>query len=318
MNKSYFELRDKCPACQSGNFKFLYSSPFTEPPVVDYLKSFYNPVGGIDLNYLKGSLYTICECSSCKLIFQKEILNDEGLHLLYDVWMDPEKVKKKHKNLGLDLYANHVSEILMIISFLNKPPTDLKFLDFGLGWAEWASIAKGFGVDSWGTELSRERIEHARKKGINIIEYGEIPDKKFDFINTEQVFEHVTNPLDLMNHLSKGLTQNGVLKISVPSAINIDKRIKKMNWNAIKGSKYSLNPVAPLEHINFFRRSSIIYMAEAVGMQEIRIPLLMQYRFKSNWHGYRKIASNLINPILYNVLKNKNYLFFMLRNTYKK
>jgi len=49
--------------------------------------------GGLSLNISRGGgNYTLCECNSCSLIFQKEILNDQGMKLLYEKWIDPEKV----------------------------------------------------------------------------------------------------------------------------------------------------------------------------------------------------------------------------------
>ena len=41
---------------------------------------------------------------------------------------------------------------------------------------------------------------------------------EYDFINTEQVLEHVVDPYSVINLLASLLKDNGILKISVPNA----------------------------------------------------------------------------------------------------
>ena len=71
-----------------------------------------------------------------------------------------------------------------------------------------------------------------------------------------------------------------------------------------------MNAVAPLEHINFYRRQSIVKMAEIAGLKEVLIPIKTQYQYTSEWTGVRKIAKNFYGPISKNVFKKLNYLFF--------
>ena len=318
MDNTKFDNRDKCPACQSNNLKQLFCSPFNDSPIREYLETFYNNQGGVDFDFLEGSSFNVVECLSCELIFQNEVLNNEGMKLLYDEWIDPDKVKNSYNNTNFGLYSTHASEILMLITYINKPTFNLKFLDFGMGWAQWAMVAKGFGIDSWGAELSIERKEHAANQGIRVVEYDDIPYHKFDFINTEQVFEHVPDPLELLIHLSKSLNEHGILKISVPTMAKTGNRLKKLNRKCLKGNKkiiitpIYINSIAPLEHINYFSRYSITKMAEIAGLKEIFIPLRLQYRYKSNWSGMKPIAKNILSPLLYNIFRNRNYLFFTL------
>jgi len=232
---------------------------------------------------------------------------------LYEHWIDP--VKALHQNKAYDSlahYSCYAQEIMQIISFFNAAPSSLKLFDFGMGWGKWALMAKAFGCESYGTELSEKRIEHARANGIRVIPSNEISDYRFDFINTEQVFEHIPEPLKTLRILKTALKNGGILKISVPTVNDIDRRLKIMDWKAVKGSINSLNPVAPLEHINCFRRSSLLKMASEAQMEEVCLPLANQYAYTTDWRGLKKIAKNVLLPIYRNVLKKQNYIF--LRN----
>jgi 2-polyprenyl-3-methyl-5-hydroxy-6-metoxy-1,4-benzoquinol methylase len=310
MGNQCFEIRNQCPACASDRFKTIYQSPYDEPPIRDYLIEFYSLQGTVELEYLGEATYILCECEVCGLIFQRDIPNKILMERVYEHWIDPKKAFNGHqKSKGLEYYSQYAQEIMQIISYFKKVPSSLRFLDFGMGWAKWALMAKAFGCDSYGTELSDERIKYAKSNGIKIVMWDEIPQLRFDFINTEQVFEHIPEPLQTLNHFKKGLKRNGIVKISVPTANDIDRRLKIMDWKSPKGSKNSLNPVAPLEHINFFKRSSLLRMASEAEMEEVLIPINVQYKCTTGWNGVKRSAKNILLPLYRNVLKRQNYIF---------
>lgn len=67
----------------------------------------------------------------------------------------------------------------------------LKVLDFGMGWGGWCRMANAFGHESYGMKLSEKRIEYATKHGVRLVQWQDLPDHDFDFINCKQVFEHI-------------------------------------------------------------------------------------------------------------------------------
>ena len=313
MNNPWFISRNECPACRSSDYKVIYQNPYTENLIKDYLIDFYSPQGMVEFEYLEGALYVLCDCNVCGLIFQRDVPKEPLMLRLYEYWIDSGKVFNQGlQGDNLDYYSAYAQELMYIISHFGKVPSALNFFDFGMGWGKWALMAKAFGCNSYGTELSPERIEHAKSNGIKIVTWDEIPQHRFDFINTEQVFEHISEPLQTLSHLQKALKPEGILKISVPTANDIERRLKLMDWKAAKDSKNSLNPVAPLEHINYFRRSSLMKMASKLGMAEVFIPVSTQIRYTTDWGSVKKFAKNILLPICHNFLKNRNYIF--LRN----
>jgi 2-polyprenyl-3-methyl-5-hydroxy-6-metoxy-1,4-benzoquinol methylase len=311
MSNPHFVIRDKCPVCASDSLRTIYQSPFNEPPIRDYLEEFYSPTGGVEFEYLEKAIYFLFECNICGLIFQKEIPNDNLMERLYEYWIEPHKVfNQQQKKNGLGLYSYYAQEIIQIIAYFEEAPSSLCFLDFGMGWGKWALMAKAFGCDSYGSELSKERIEYAKSNGVKVVSWMEIPQHQFDFINTEQVFEHIPQPLQTLRHLKNALKPNGILKISVPIANDIERRLKTMDWKAPKGTRDSLNPVAPLEHINFFRRKSLLKMASIAGMEEVLISIKRRYQYTTRWRGMKRIAKNVLLPVYHNILKRRNCSFF--------
>ncbi|MBO9571274.1 MAG: class I SAM-dependent methyltransferase [Chitinophagaceae bacterium] len=268
---SYFVKREVCPACRSNSFKKRFSVKFDDPGIRTFLDNLYNPQGGVEYEYLEGAEYSLVECNNCKLVFQEYIGNDELMMLIYEKWIDPEMVKKNSVTAyTVDYYKKYSAEIINIIAYLNKLPSDLKFFDFGMGWGKWCLMAKAFGVEAFGAELSPERIAYARSNGIKVLEWKEFPDYQFDFINTEQVFEHIPEPLNTMKYLSKSLKPGGIIKISVPNGNGIERILKSVNWTAKRKALDSLMVVSPLEHINCYRTESVLKMGELCGLENVK------------------------------------------------
>lgn len=275
MNESYFILRKTCPACKSANIKELYSAKFNEPPLSIYMDDFYKHQGGVELQYLENDSFMLDECNECGLIYQRAIPNDFLMKKLYEEWIDPKKVLDlKVKERGVKYYSRLAREIEMIIRHFGVATSELVFFDFGSGWGDWCRMANAYGCSAYGTELSQTRIDYAKMSGVFMIELEETPEYQFDFINTEQVFEHIDNPLATLQYLIESLKPNGIIKISVPNGWDVKRRLSIMDWKAPKGSKDSLNLVAPLEHINCFSHDALVKMARIAGLVPVQIPAL--------------------------------------------
>ena len=309
MNNKWFERRNNCPACLSDKFIEIYENRFDEDPIRRYLENFYTPQGRVEFACLADASYILCECSNCRLIFQREIPNKYLLERLYEHWIDPKIAFDQHKRKDLEYYSSFAKEIMLVITLLDKIPSTLKVFDYGMGWGSWAQMAKAFGCDTYGAELSTDRIEHAKKNGIHIISWTEIPRNKFDFINTEQVFEHIPEPLATLRHLKSALKDGGLFKISVPNTKNIDKRLARMDWNAKAGSKFNLNAVAPLEHINCYKEYTLEKMAAEAGMRVVTIPKKLQNRYLANWKKPKRIVKNIAQITFGKSLKKSSYVF---------
>ena len=312
---SWFETRSRCPACTADTLQPLYSAPFSADPVRQYLTDFYAADGGeVEFEYLDGATYALCECARCGLIFQEHVPGDELMERLYEHWIDPRGTYERHlRDDDLSYYAGYASDIMQIVSLLGTAPASISVLDFGMGWGKWASMAKAFGCDAHGTELSDDRIAHARSSGIKIVSWDEIPGRRFDFINADQVFEHIPEPLETLRHLKTGLGEEGIIKISVPRPDDIDRKLKVMDWSAPKSSRDSLNDVAPLEHINCFRQSSLHEMAAEAGMEQLYVPVALQYKTMTDWSGLKKSAKQLLRPVYRSWLKKGNVVFLRHR-----
>lgn len=300
----HFTARVVCPCCTSSTVTELRRISYDSDLLQDYLYAFYSPQGFVEPAYLRDQEYILVECNQCGLIYQREIPNDFLMWKLYEEWIDPQKCFELHeKPRGIDYFSHLSREIVGIVRLLQQPPMALKFLDFSMGWGHWCRIAQSFGCTVHGTEFSEARQAYARSQGVEVIDYEEIAANRYDFINTEQVFEHLPEIRQTLAYLASSLKPQGLLKISVPNGWDIKRRLAYWDWRAAKGSQNSLNPVAPLEHINCFNHASLVTLAQQAGLRLVgnqqlvfgQQPLGMAGKVKAilrpAWHRLRGIES---------------------------
>lgn len=302
---TYFNKRSCCPVCNTKENALVYSIPYSDKKIQHYLNEFYNPQGFIELEYLSENNYTLLKCQSCDLIYQQEVPNDLLLDKLYESWIDPNLAYDRNQNLGTEYRLNRFNEIVRVVDFFNIPPTKLHFLDFGMGWGSYCLQLKSLDINAYGAELSQKRVENAKKNGITVLSWEEITHHKFDFINTDDVFEHLVDPIEVLKHLVNSLKKNGVIKITVPNAKVIEKAIKKMDWYAVRGTNDHLHGVSPLEHINCFYTKSLECLANQLNLKKVdiqskrKIPLKTDGLVTSLKELYRKNVLNIKSTSLY-------------------
>jgi SAM-dependent methyltransferase len=268
-----FVIREQCPGCQGENSQKLYAASLVCSPISDYLTAFYAPQGGIDLAAFEGGEYVLMECGGCGLVFQRNVLSDALMCRLYEEWIDPVRSLAIYEaETGVGHVLAQVRQIADLIHFIGRHPAQIKVLDYGMGWGHWCRIAGTFGLDVHGHELSQAKVAQALSQGVKSLTAQDLRLDSFDFINIEQVLEHLPDPLQTLKGLVQSLRSGGLIRIGVPDGWNIKKRLRAANWQASKQDRHNLNPVAPLEHVNCFNHSSLTSMARRAGLEPISVP----------------------------------------------
>jgi len=263
----HFSHRAECPACRGRNLRLLLSKPFTHNSVIKFIDSYYQ--NRIPRDILENVDYQLQKCRDCSLIFQVNILSYSNMASLYEEWICKENSLEKKKNANPALYSFYSSEIQTLLRLIKKKPGDINVLEYGMGWGVWMNMAKGFGLNVLGYELSESRINNAKSIGLFIIQnLNDIKHDSIDFIYTNQVFEHLTTPYETLRDLTELLRPGGIIQISVPHGSFMELKLKAPWWNARKDS------VQPLEHINCYNRKSLKMLAKQFGLQTIVPPFV--------------------------------------------
>ena len=311
-----FVERQACPGCGGAESDLLYECRFDEGAVGNVIREHY----GIDPAILGDGTYALVRCRSCSMAYQRWVGNEPLLTDLYSDWVRdhalPDEDPVYQKNVRRPRASRDGHELMVASRYLGIPLAELVTLDFGMGWALWARIAAQLGCKSHGSELAEERMAYARRHGVSTLSLEEVGDDRFHFINTEQVFEHLTDPLAVGQALAKSLRPRGILKISVPLAADAEAIAAQLRNDNASVDGERLMPVAPLEHINGFNYGAVAVFASKLGLEVVRPSLPTRYAFLTAPGAFSygdpvSIAKELIRPLWQD--RNRRNLYVWLR-----
>jgi hypothetical protein len=286
--------REACPSCASTETRRVTCLSYSEPGLRTFLTQYYG--GRADLSLLAEDNYEIHRCLRCGLGFQRGAPGEAILQDLYDRWIPPTELERTRVQFTLATQEYLAQQVQFLLRYFRLPPHHVNVLDFGLGWAEWATMARAFGCRVSGAELSQERIANAQRLGIEMLSWDEISRRRFHFINTEQVFEHLVSPRDTLEHLSSSLLPGGILKFSVPDSRAALRKLER-GGTFESLSDYERMAVHPLEHINCFEHTSIVALARLVGLRPLTPSFRLLFDSATGWFSLRTAPRQALRAI---------------------
>jgi SAM-dependent methyltransferase len=253
--------------------------PYEDPALDNFLRAHYHKPP--DTRPLRGFDYALRRCSTCALVYQEQVPGPGFLPVLYDQWISPDNLQRARDSRTLEDSALLAAEVHFLIRALGLTPGQIHTLDYGCGWGDWANMARAYGCQAAGVELSVERERYARSIALEVFSYEDIPDDTFHFVNTEQVFEHLTEPAQVLRTLVRSLRPGGLLRISVPDATQALRRLASRPFAAL--SRAEVMPIHPLEHVNSFTPSTLDRFGTGAGLELYRPSLRLLYEATAGW-----------------------------------
>jgi len=146
--------------------------------------------------------------------------------------MTPDKERKFYENeyrLGYtaqkaeDLWNESIPEAKQRVArFENLYTKETRLLEIGCASGFFLSEVKDRVKCVTGVELTKDYVTYARERGLSIKEtLDELPDNSYDLIFMFHVLEHISDPIDYLQHLQQKLSPNGQLIIEVPNVDDI-------------------------------------------------------------------------------------------------
>lgn len=301
--------RSGCPGCGSSAVTVVVSEPYSSEALAGYLERHYH--GRAELEALAGSTYELARCTECSLGYQVTVPDPDLLEAVYERWISPNADDRLKRGRDLGDYRYHSEQIQFLLQALRLPPREVRVLDFGMGWADWATMARAYGCRAAGTELSVHRARHARSLGIEVLSWDELPGRKFHFINVEQVLEHLLDPAVTLRHLAASLEDDGLLRVAVPDSRAALAAIERSRGFAGLAAKHVM-PVAPLEHVNSFEYRSLAAAARHAGLELVRPRLRQIYNSSSGWFEGKNAVRLLLRPLYRHVYPKSTVQYFRL------
>ncbi|MGB9911605.1 MAG: class I SAM-dependent methyltransferase [Microgenomates group bacterium] len=150
-----------------------------------------------------------------------------------------------------------------IKNFFSKPG---RVLDIGCSFGFFLEVAKKYGWEIWGVDLSLTPVSEARKNlGVKTIFKRDFlkvkfPPAFFDLVTCFQTIEHVASPIDFVKEVYRILKPRGLFLFSTPDAGGWQAKLMRKNWFAFR------HP----EHLWFFKQKSLFFLLKKGGFTKIK------------------------------------------------
>lgn len=155
-------------------------------------------------------------------------------------------------------------------------------LDFGCGKGGFLSLLKENNISNnlIGLELNEVNNKNINAKGIPCLFDLKNSNSKFDFIFLNHVFEHLPNPLELLNDLITRLNPDGKLIIEVPHGN--DFLIKKSGLDSFK--KFTFWS----EHLCLYTEEIIKNIFKKMSISDYYVSYKQRYNLNNHVNWFKK------------------------------
>lgn len=269
-DKLTFRERPLCPCCGSGNSQALWAGRFDEPGIAAFLTQYH--YSGDWQSGLGNAPFELLKCNDCGMKWHRHVLDDAGLYTLYAKWADAEQARRFEAAHAPDKHDKaaqraQMAKLILRLQHLTaqhgSPP---RLLDFGCGDGDLLRVARSFGLEATGVDMSASRSEAARREGLTIYPdletLSEADPTPFDAIVMSQVLEHLDEPNALLASLRARLKPGGILFVAVPNTEGV----------GIPQDFHQFTLVQPVEHINAFTPASLRTIVARHGFRPVRRP----------------------------------------------
>ncbi|MEC1305750.1 MULTISPECIES: class I SAM-dependent methyltransferase [Lysinibacillus] len=204
--------------------------------------------------------FSLLQCNNCKTAFFDKIpVNTDDLYSAEHALSDAQKAYLVNKDYRKVRFASE--RITLIESLLQKSVLNKNILDVGCGTGWFLEYAKEQGANCFGLELGKELSKFTEER-LNIPIWNcELPDLetdvRFDVITMFDLIEHVVEPLKLIESAKKLLNDSGIILIFTPHFDSV----------AIQTMKDKSNLIMPAEHLSYFTKNTLNFIAEKTNMK---------------------------------------------------
>ncbi len=224
----------------------------------------------------------IVKCTACGYIFTKQIPDDKEYEELYNNFHQIETFSVSNlKILDNAKFNQKINSYKQIIDSIKKNSRSTDYsniFEIGCYLGGFLGYARNLGYTTYSCEVNPHYVDYVNSKG-HICYLGDISQldlKKhfFDIIVLQEVFEHVTKPVDLLISVFEMLRPEGLIIIEIP---NMPFHYWKGKFEKSILARIFPNRaetgLAPSYHLNHFTIQSIKNLLQRIGGEIIQVQI---------------------------------------------
>lgn len=221
-----------------------------------------------DRNWRLPGEFNVARCKVCGLVYINPRPSSDEIGSYY-----PETFMARSRMFQGDIenMKMHGMPWKQVMGQLAKPLLEIKknggrSLDIGSGDGLFCAYMKSAGWDAYGVEPRTEAAEaSARQFGITVVpgylENAGFENDFFDAVTMNNVFEHVANPVELLDSVRRILKSDGALMIDVPNYDGLESRLFGDRWVALDAPR----------HLYHYNKKTLTGMLEKAGFSVLKM-----------------------------------------------
>jgi 2-polyprenyl-3-methyl-5-hydroxy-6-metoxy-1,4-benzoquinol methylase len=204
--------------------------------------------------------FPITKCETCAFNFSKYTLKDDLQFRYYNESILAEKSRQK-------IYKKEKREFLLEVWYrlnqLNQGNGSISLVDYGAGWGDFLAIAKCHGVNVFGLEFDKRKIDFANSAQVPLGDFRFLHENApYNVFMCNQVLEHLNKPAQALQDLRAIVEKDAVGFISVP---NFNEERMRQQEECIKNAVPTVIDLDPVGHLNYFTPEHLKRMVEQCG-----------------------------------------------------
>lgn len=209
---------------------------------------------------LKIDSHPIIKCKKCGLVYIDHEFTKEELESFYTSENYPYLEKGIHI-MERRSFIHAKRELNMIRKYVRKG----KLLDVGCAAGFFLKIAKDYGFEPFGVDISDHLSKLARERyelnvTTGILEDTNFKSDFFDVITLFSVLEHVPDPLGTLKTINRVIKKEGLLLVKVP---NYNRVFFRLNWKK--------DPIWDRVHLFYFTPKTLTKLLKKAGFKILEI-----------------------------------------------
>lgn len=198
----------------------------------------------------------LVKCDDCGFVFMEKIPSLQDLSEYYKDYSYAGQIYKS---------AITVKSYNALLDEFEKYRKTNKILDVGCGRGWFLEEAKKRGWEVFGTEYSEAAIALCKSNGLDNIKAGKLDPEsfspaEFDVITSFEVFEHINNPNEEIQHINQLLRKGGLFYCTTPNFNSLMRYYLKTDYNVI---------VYP-EHLSYYTKNTLNKLAFQNGFKLLK------------------------------------------------
>jgi 2-polyprenyl-3-methyl-5-hydroxy-6-metoxy-1,4-benzoquinol methylase len=181
------------------------------------------------------TVYIICRCGGCGVLYQHPRPTAETIGLLYPAEDYPEYVEGLHTEPWLGRTMRRYG-LRKRCRKATRYRAGGRLLDVGCATGDFVwEMSRQPGWSALGIDMSQAAVTYARSQmgvvaAVGLLNHAPFADGSLDAITLWNVFEHVYNPRAVLSEAARLLRPGGVLVMTHPNVGSIDRRIFGDTW----------------------------------------------------------------------------------------